>query len=211
MGHSRTGWAVLTMAAKDRRLNGNGPVMKHFDEELVLSANPHYYDYLHIVAFEPNGRVRLEHGDGQAMKFEAGAEYSIMRHDADSFIVEFTDVVIYGPYGRSEEGTDPPPFYVQCSREEGPFAIRYDAPGRISDESKWPCLFFTHRYRFDRDPLALGAPTSGWESRPQKADSQGGHPWCFYAHNDEKFCPLDEIDQLASEMGRPICWINDDD
>ena len=41
----------------------------------ILSANPHYYDYIHYMSFEEDGTIELSDGGGQFMNFEATGKY----------------------------------------------------------------------------------------------------------------------------------------
>jgi YD repeat-containing protein len=176
-----------------------------FTKCLNLLANPQYYDYFHYLKLDADGTACIDHGDGQAMKFEVSARYRLSWDDPNHFKIEFYDVII-GEMYRGDDDGHCPNFRLPCRVEHGAYGFRRDCPGRIEDESKWPCLLYTKRYHFDRDPLALGEPVGSFEGRPTGSDDENGIDWYYYDNDDRVFCNLDEIEELAAKTGMKLQW-----
>jgi hypothetical protein len=121
----------------------------------ILSANPHYYDYIHSLVFKDDGSVELVDGAGQLINAEAVGKYRVRDIDASSVEVEFYDVIEVNPYQKDRRLRDIAPFKVKVLREEGVFPFRQEVVWKINDETEWPCLLYRARYVFDSDPLAF--------------------------------------------------------
>jgi hypothetical protein len=123
-----------------------------------LSANPHYYDYVHLLELGEGGAVELVDGGGQALRRRVVGRLEVIgatRTRAEAWFRELFDV---DPWKRSDERTPLEDFVTGMRVETGPFALRCEVVWNVEeDESPW--LLFQHRLAFDSDPLGAGRPS----------------------------------------------------
>lgn len=117
-----------------------------------LIANPHLYDYIHDLRFGDNGTVELVDGAGQLLTTRARGTYTT-HEEADTITITFTALVEVNPYAADRPLRTLADFTARCTREAGRFPFREQVPWRVPDPQAWPCLLFTERYVFERDPL----------------------------------------------------------
>ncbi|KRT55697.1 hypothetical protein [endosymbiont of Ridgeia piscesae] len=122
---------------------------------VTLSANPNYYDYLHLIRLVEDGTVELIDGAGQSINTEVNGKYSIYEMDADTVSIKFYDLVEADSYRPDEKIRDIDPFVVKVVKEKGNFAFRQEVIWRIDSEDDWPCLLFDTRFVFEFDPLCF--------------------------------------------------------
>jgi hypothetical protein len=127
-----------------------------------FSANPHYYDYVHLLVLGEHGAVELVDGGGQALRRRLVGTLELVgatRKWAEAWFHELFDV---DPYERSEERVPLEDFVTGVRVEPGPFALRCEVVWHV-EEDEAPWLLFDHRLAFDVDPLAAGRPAlSDW-------------------------------------------------
>jgi len=123
-----------------------------------LSANPHYYDYVHFLSLDEQGLVELVDGGGQALRRRIVGRLEVIgatRTRAEAWFRELLDV---DPWSRSDEQTPLEDLVTGVRVETGPFALRCEVVWNVAeDEAPW--LLFQHRLAFDSDPLAAGQPS----------------------------------------------------
>lgn len=141
-------------------------------------ANPHLYDYVHTLVFDPVGTVEMVDGAGQVLNTLVKGHFTVEERGPAAFLVSFADLVEIDPYYRLkrfgnldrdafskavrenvpyEEGdvrSRPDPCSVNVAREEGLFLLRRHIVWNIKDKQEWPYLLYRVRYRFAFDPLA---------------------------------------------------------
>ncbi len=125
---------------------------------LVMSANPHYYDYIHWIRLEADGSVRMVDGGGQALRRELRGKFRVLVDEHGGVEVLFHDLVDVDPYERSSEKRKVDDLRVQVVCEEGPFALPCEVVWHVTDEQA-PWLLCTHRLAFSQDPLSAGRPS----------------------------------------------------
>src|SRR5437764_1132610 len=118
-----------------------------------LDANPHFYDYRHVIKFQSQEAVELVDGAGQVFNMKARGQYRIHPAGNNTAEIEFRDLVLINPYEDDKEIGPVDPIRVRVVREKGLFAFRYETFGKIEDYDEWPCLLYHARYVFDVDPL----------------------------------------------------------
>lgn len=123
-----------------------------------MAANPHFYDYVHVMLFQEDGFVKFVDGAGQCINTIARGRYKVSESPCDSAEVAFSCVVEVNPRREEEEINHVPDFRVKLTRETGVFAFAEEVVWRIEDEQEHPYLLYTTRYVFDRDPLAFSRP-----------------------------------------------------
>ncbi len=121
----------------------------------VLAANPHYYDYFHILKFE-NDMVEFTDGAGQAINTVASGKFQVSQSESLFLEFEFYDIVEINPYRKNEKVRDIKPFKVKCRKEEGTFALWQEVMWRDPSEEDSPWLVSKELYVFDFDPLSFG-------------------------------------------------------
>jgi hypothetical protein len=132
----------------------------------VLSANPHYYDYIHYIELAQGGTVKMVGGAGQALRREIVGKYRIVTlgpFDAEVYFYELSDV---DPYARTTESRPVADFTSRVTLEKGPFVFKCEVVWKVSEDD-WPFLLCDHRLVFDDDPLASGQPK--WPDFPPEA------------------------------------------
>jgi hypothetical protein len=122
----------------------------------VLVANPHFYDYIHLLKIEPNNRIEMIDGAGQALNAIASGRLRVTTVDEESAEFEFSDLTELDPYGKREVIRRLDPFHIRVKKEIGVFAFCQEVVWRIPNRRKWPCLVYSTRYVFAEDPLAFG-------------------------------------------------------
>ncbi len=55
----------------------------------ILAANPHLYDYIHTLEFDPVGRVEMVDGAGQVLNTLVKGTFSLEMSDRSSAQVQF--------------------------------------------------------------------------------------------------------------------------
>ena len=123
-----------------------------------LSANPHYYDYVHLLVLGEQGAVELVDGGGQALRRRVVGRLEVIgatKTRAEAWFRELFDV---DPWQRSEERLPLEDLVTGVRVETGPFALRREVVWNVKeDEAPW--LLYEHRLAFDVDPLAAGRPS----------------------------------------------------
>ena len=123
-----------------------------------MSANPHFYDYMHFLDFQEDGSVEFVDGAGQAINTVAHGKYQVLSSDQDSVDVLFRQVVEVNPYQEEEKLNDIDDFTIRVTKENGTFPFIQEVVWKIEDEQEHPCLVYPVRYVFETDPLAFGRP-----------------------------------------------------
>ncbi len=123
-----------------------------------LSANPHYYDYVHLLVLGEQGAVELVDGGGQALRRKVVGRLEVIGATRTRAEAWFRDLFDVDPYERSDERVALEDFVTGMRVETGPFALRCEVVWRV-EEDEAPWLLFQHRLAFDRDPLAAGRPS----------------------------------------------------
>lgn len=118
-----------------------------------LSANPHYYDYLHAMDFQDNNNVKFFDGAGQCLNLVAEAKYSFTNKVKRHPDIEFRDFVEINPHTKDKTRLNISPKSFIVRKERGNFIFCCEVVWKIEDEQDWPCLLYHERYVFDRDPL----------------------------------------------------------
>lgn len=122
----------------------------------TLNANPHYYDYLCSIELGDDGTVELVYGEGQGVRGLLRGRFSLIAFDATHGQLALTDIARYAPYTKEKEAALPP-VTIGFTREAGQFALRQEVLWTLDNPDAHPCLLFTVRYVFERDPFdALG-------------------------------------------------------
>lgn len=143
-----------------------------------FAANPHLYDYVHTLVFDPAGTVEMVDGAGQVLNTLVRGRFSVEAPGPMEFVVNFADLVEIDPYYRLKRfrhldfdayvkavQEDVPydehdvrrrldPYRVHVTQEEGLFQLREQVIWNIKDEQEWPYLLYRVRCRFAADPLA---------------------------------------------------------
>lgn len=122
----------------------------------LLSANPHFYDYVHHVTLDADGGVEMVDGAGQALNTLAKGRYRIVAQDDAKAELEFLDLVELNPYQEKEKIGDIDTFRICVRKETGVYAFCQEVVWRIPDKTKWPCIMYHTRYICSDDPLAFG-------------------------------------------------------
>jgi hypothetical protein len=123
-----------------------------------LSANPHYYDYVHFLSLGEQGAVALVDGGGQALRRRVVGRLEVIGATRTRAEAWFRDLFDVDPWERSEERTPLEDLVTGVRVETGPFALRCEVVWRV-EEDEAPWLLFQHRLAFDTDPLAAGRPS----------------------------------------------------
>ena len=121
-----------------------------------MSANPHFYDYIHSLHFEDNGKIEFVDGAGQVINTVARGGYRLGEVKQNSAEISFIEVVKVNPYEADKVIAAVGDFAVRVTREEGLFSFAQEIMWKIQDEQETPCLLYTERYVFETDPLAFG-------------------------------------------------------
>jgi hypothetical protein len=143
-----------------------------------LAANPHLYDYVHTLVFDPSGTVEMVDGAGQRLNTLVRGRFTVEELGPTVFTLHFIDLVEIDPYYKQKRfsGLDLPAYFravqqyvpydehdvrrrldprsICVTREVDPFLLRCQVIWKISDDLEWPYLLYRARYRFDSDPLA---------------------------------------------------------
>ena len=120
-----------------------------------LSANPHYYDYLHAIEFQDDNNVRFLDGAGQCLNLVAEAKYRIENTENRQADIEFRDFIELNPHTREKSRLNIPPRSFVVRKERGNFIFCCEVVWKVKKEREWPCLLYHERYVFDRDPLTF--------------------------------------------------------
>ena len=123
-----------------------------------MSANPHFYDYIHSLNFQEDGSVEFVDGAGQAINTVAHGKYQVLNPNQNSVEILFTNVVEVNPYQEEEKVNYIGNFTIKIIKEEGTFSFVQEIVWKIEDEQEQPCLIYPVRYVFETDPLAFGRP-----------------------------------------------------
>ncbi|MBI4746981.1 MAG: hypothetical protein HY774_00710 [Acidobacteria bacterium] len=178
-----------------------------FDNQTRLSANPHFYDYLHCLDFEPDGLVRMLDGGGQVINTEAHGRYRISQVDDAFFQIHFSELVETNPYADDRILRHLDDFSVTVEKQDGLFAFHQEVVWHIADKTKWPCLLYPVRYVFNIDPLEFG--NSNQEHNLyfilEKKDFRNSTHY-YYAAEDAQELPADQLEQLILENKNSVCW-----
>jgi len=178
----------------------------YFEKPLQLFSNPEDYDWDHLLLFFPDGRIRFEHGDGQAMRFEAGGNYQIYWQTEDQFYAIISGVRVDYQYRGDDDDGWVPSFELECNIEAGFFACFVIGPWRVDDEADREIFIYSKRFRFERDPLGLDKPFSGFEGRPPEEILENPQPWYFYSHDDLVRCPRRELPTIYGDKVDKFNW-----
>lgn len=143
-----------------------------------FAANPHLYDYMHTLAFDPSGAVEMVDGAGQVLNTLVRGRFTVEELGPTEFSVAFAELVDIDPYYKRRRfhdldfdayikalDEDIPfeeqdvrrrldPCQIHVAREDGLFLLRRQIVWKIKDEQEWPYLLYRVRYRFATDPLA---------------------------------------------------------
>jgi hypothetical protein len=123
----------------------------------ILSANPHFYDYIHFVKFETGSAVEMVAGSGQVLRRRIVGKMRVLSVTASAAEVLFFDLLDTDPYERSPETRAVEDRTIRIEVEAGPFAMPCEVVWNVTEEEA-PWLVFQHRLVFSEDPLALGEP-----------------------------------------------------
>jgi len=126
----------------------------YYEPPYVLSANPHYSDYIHALFFQDEASIEMIEGAGQIINGKAVGKYQIVVVNDTTAVIELENLVEVNIYQRDQKIRELDPMKLNVVREEGVFAFRRRNL-LVEDEDKWPCLLFEVRYVFDVDPLAF--------------------------------------------------------
>lgn len=181
----------------------------YFDVSTRLSANPHLYDYLHFLHFEPDGSVRMVDGGGQVINTSSCGRYQISQNDG-SFDIHFSNLIQTNPFEKDKIIAQIDDFSVSCQKQNGLFAFRQDVVWQIKDETKWPCLLYRSRYAFSVDPLEFGNTNQEGNLyfllKNLKRQNFRNATRYYYAMCDAQEFPADELGQLVAQSKDEVCW-----
>ncbi len=123
-----------------------------------MIANPHFYDYIHVLDFKDDQTVELVDGAGQLINTVARGHYQARDLSPSSAEVTFFGLIEVDPYHNYQKIDDIPDFTVQVSKEDGSFAFLREVVWKIEDAATHPALLYQTRYVYAFDPLEFGRP-----------------------------------------------------
>lgn len=123
-----------------------------------MSANPHYYDYIHWIRLESDGTVRMVDGGGQVLRREIRGRFRVLVEESGVVEILFHDLVDVDPYERSAEQRKVDDLRVRVDFEQGPFVFACEVVWKVTDENA-PWLLCEYRFALSQDPLAAGRPS----------------------------------------------------
>jgi len=153
---------------------------------VYLSANPHYYDYLHVLELKADGEIEMLDGAGQFINTLIKGRYEL---DAQS--LRLFDLVEYDAYSK-EKLLELPAVTHQPKKQAGQFAFQQELPFRIDNPDEQPCLLFHARYIFDFDPIS-GTDDSTNLYHVMENKDFGDSQKIFYADTDLEKLTLTEL------------------
>ena len=115
--------------------------------EVVLSANPDCYDYVHAIILNRDGQMSLLDGGGQCSYGYIKGEFLIQVLSENKFILKLFNLVLVDPYDESFEFSAIESFEVMVNKRNIEF--RY-----IPCYEEHECLYTTC-YDFEVDPFIL--------------------------------------------------------
>jgi len=128
-----------------------------FCSSCTLSANPHFYDYVHFFKLGDDGKVEMVEGGGQALRQRIIGRYRVVEVTAGTAVLHFYDLFDTDPYERRPETKPVEDLRIHVEVEEGPFALECGVVWHVTEE-EWPFLLFGWRLRLSEDPLRAGFP-----------------------------------------------------
>lgn len=131
-----------------------------------FDANPHRYDYIHMIELFEDGRVEMVDGGCQVLRRRINGRYEINILGPTEAEVRFRDLRDVDPYGRSQETRDVDAFTARVALEKGPFVYECEVVWNVKPGED-PYVIFQERLAFERDPLAAGMPE--WPEFPPEA------------------------------------------
>ncbi len=118
----------------------------------VLSANPHWYDYLHFLDINANGSLKMVDGGGQVVNATVKGRLTISPLTDTQAEISLTKLAEYHPYKKGKI-RDLPDFTTKLTQEDGIFAFYEQMFGRPKNPDDRRCLLYRTRYVFEVDPL----------------------------------------------------------
>lgn len=157
-----------------------------------LSANPHYYDYSHILSMEVGNICAMIDGEGQHVNLLIDGRFSLeMVSDTEAYIT-FAGLTIQDS-AAEELVAHLPDFTVHVTKESGVFAFHQEVVWRIADPDERPCLLYHTRYAFWPDPLAY-VEDIAFDMLEEIPDPM---PVYFYAEADKRSLSLKSLRDLG--------------
>jgi hypothetical protein len=86
-----------------------------------MSANPQFYDYLHVLNFKDDYTIELVDGAGQLINTVGHGRYAIRDLSPSTAEVTFFELVEVDPYHNNRKIHDIPAFTVHVTKEDGVF------------------------------------------------------------------------------------------
>lgn len=123
-----------------------------------MSANPHYYDYIHFIEVNPDQTVRMVDGGGQALHRRLDGRVGVISATETECQLRFFELREVDPYQRRSETKSLDEFLVQVTVEPGPFLLKSELVWNVAEEDH-PWLLFEWRLLFSSDPLRAGLPS----------------------------------------------------
>lgn len=191
----------------------------------TFRANPHLYDYVHQLEFNPDSSIEMVDGAGQVLNTLVKARFALSSAANASYVLHFFDVVEIDPYYkvRRFRGLDlaafakatahdlpydeedvrqrMEPFRIQVIREGGPFLLKSQVIWRINDELDWPYLLYRARYRFNKDPLAR-FPGTRPHNLYYQLESPEPDTRVYYQLEDERRLTARELPEVGMDAGQ---------
>jgi hypothetical protein len=125
----------------------------------LMIANPHFYDYIHVLDFKDDQTVEFVDGAGQLINTVARGCYQARDLGSSSAELSFYDMIEVDPYRNHQKIDDIPDFTVQVTKEAGRFSFLREVVWKINDPAQHPALLYQARYVYSFDPLEFGRPS----------------------------------------------------
>lgn len=122
---------------------------------LHISANPHFYDYIHWVKLSDDGAVEMIAGSGQALHRRIVGKWRLLDPTPSEATLHFFDLLDTDPYERRPDTAKVDDMAVRVAIEAGPFALRCGVVWNVTEED-WPFLLYDYRLVLSEDPLSAG-------------------------------------------------------
>lgn len=154
-----------------------------------LSANPHYYDYLHSLEFKAGGDIEICQGAGQLITTLVQGHYKI-QDTSNKNVHSFTlyDMAEYDPYS-DEKIADLNSYTIHLIQETGLFAFKQEVVWKIANPDEHPCLLYNVRYLYSINAIDPDKIRQNEHFSPSLD--------IYYANQDRQEVTLADLKQLG--------------